>query len=49
MRCLFHRWGPWEDVEKTDKPYPGSCIHRIEVIKQQRRCSRCNRVHTVTS
>lgn len=52
MRCLFHRFGRWEDVAMADvvhaqplNPFP--FVKRV--IKQQRRCARCNLVQTRSS
>lgn len=49
MWCLFHRWSKWQDV-KVDQVIELSPVLPLPVsrmvIKQQRRCGRCNKVQT---
>jgi len=56
MICLFHRFGRWEDVEVDRQQrswaknvYPSLIFGHDHVIRQQRRCRRCNFVQTRTS
>lgn len=49
MRCLFHRFGKWEDVklgEKIETSTGWNLYFGRQIIKQQRRCARCNLVQT---
>lgn len=51
----WHKFGRWEDVDMKDIPsLPGIApkafpIFVKQVIKQQRRCSKCNLVRTRVS
>lgn len=45
----FHNYGKWEDValaEKIEGPFGWPYPFVRQVIRQQRRCSICNRVET---
>lgn len=48
MRCLFHRFGPWQDVKLGDEARAVAPLVMVvrETIAQQRRCDRCNLVKT---
>lgn len=49
----FHKFGTWQDVEISDRaksmPAPFAAVLITQVIRQQRRCEKCNRVQTVMS
>jgi hypothetical protein len=49
----FHRFGKWEDVAISEKPLISNpytlFFHSVHVIRQQRRCVKCNLVQTRTS
>jgi hypothetical protein len=49
MPCIFHDWSEWKDTKIGDEiqaslnwPFPSI----RQVIVQQKRCSRCNKVMT---
>jgi hypothetical protein len=49
----WHKWGKWEDVDLAEvskvRMVPSVFITYRQVIKQQRRCEKCNLVQTINS